>query len=97
LSWLRIKVVRTRKHSDLIDIVEFSKILAVKAGPQICDENLSTLVKPNSFAIEPCLVAETGEVLGEQVYKTCCGEICVIDAIDEASAKFLIMIPLAPE
>lgn len=89
LSWLRIKVVRTRKHSDLIDIVEFSKILAVKAGPQICDENLGTLVKPNSFAVEPCLVAETGEVLGEQVYKTCRGEICVIDAVDEASAKFL--------
>lgn len=77
------------EHCDLVDIVEFSKVLAVEAGPEIRDKDLSALVQPHLLAVEDCLVAEAGEILGEEVDEACCGVVDAVDAVCEAAAKFL--------
>jgi hypothetical protein len=52
----------TCEHGNLIDIVEFTEVFAVEAGPEIGNQDLSTLVETYSLSVEDCLIAETGEV-----------------------------------
>lgn len=84
----------TCKHSDLIDVIKFSEILAIEASPKICNKDLSALIQSDSFSIELCLISEASKVFGEQVDQACCGEIGIFNAGNKASSKFLSSIAL---
>lgn len=77
------------EHGDFVDIVEFSKVLAVEAGPEVRDQNLSSLVQPYLFTVEDCLVAEAGKILGEEVNEASRGVVDAVDAVCEAAVEFL--------
>lgn len=59
-----VAIQRTGKSCDCVDIVELAKPLALKACPQIGDENLRSLVKANSLVFPPIHVSKAREVLG---------------------------------
>ncbi len=60
----------TGKHGDVVDIMEVSMALAFEAGPQICDEDLSSFVEayPTAFEIMP--VIEAWKIVDHEVYQS---------------------------
>ena len=45
--------------------MEFTKVFTIETSPKIGNQDLSTLVEPDSPSVEDSLVAETGEALGQ--------------------------------
>ena len=62
----------TGKHGDAIDIMEVSMALAFEAGPQICDEDLSSFVEAYSFAFEIMPVIEAWKIVDHKVHQRRC-------------------------
>ncbi len=60
----------TGKHGDAIDIMEVSMALAFEAGPQICDQDLSSFVKAYSIAFEMMSVIEAWKIIDHKVYQS---------------------------
>ena len=49
--------------------MEVSMALAFEAGPQICDEDLSSFVEPYSFAFETMPVIEAWKLVDHKVHQ----------------------------
>jgi hypothetical protein len=64
-------VIHTRKHGDLLDVVEFTIPFAFKASPQICNQNLGSLVESESASIQRGLVSKAVEILRKEVHERC--------------------------
>ena len=60
----------TGEHGDAVDIMEVSVALTFEAGPQICDEDLSSFVEAYSIAFEIMPVIEAGEIVHHEVYQS---------------------------
>ena len=56
----------TWEHRYFFDVVEPAEILAFKTGPQVRNENLSSLVKAHRPAFKSCLISEAGKLLGKK-------------------------------
>ena len=59
----------TGKHGDAVNIMVLAMTLAFEAGPQICDENLSSFVEAYSFAFEIMPVIEAWKIVDHEVYQ----------------------------
>jgi hypothetical protein len=79
----------TGKHGYFINVVELAKVFAVEAGPEVCDEDLGALVQPDSPSVEDCFVAETVEVLSEEVDEAGGGVVGAVDAVGKAASELL--------
>ena len=60
----------TGKHGDAVDIMEVSMALAFEAGPQICDQDLSSFVEAYSIAFEVMPVIEAWKIVDHEVYQS---------------------------
>ena len=84
-----LETVDTCKHCDLIDIVEPAIACAFETSPEICDENLSTLIETSFSAFEPRLVSEAREIIYQQVDQSNCRAVGFLNTCDEASMELL--------
>ena len=57
----------TGEHGDAVYIMEVSVALTFEAGPEICDEDLSSLVEAYSISFEIMPVIETREIVHHEV------------------------------
>lgn len=57
----------TRKHGDLIDVIEIAKAFTFEAGPNVCYKNLSSLVKADCAVIKSMPVVETREIIDDKI------------------------------
>lgn len=87
-----VKVLRTCKGGDFRDVVEAAVAVAFEAGPQVCNEDLGTLVEADALAFEFGLVPEAGEVFCEQVHQCGSGTLGFSDACGEAALKALVSV-----
>ena len=58
----------TGKHGNAVDIMELAVTLAFEAGPQICDEDLSSFVEAYFSAFEIMPVIEAWKTVDHEVY-----------------------------
>lgn len=79
----------TCKHGDLINIVKFSKVLAIKTSPKICHQNLGSLIQPHPLSVKDCLVTKTVEALGKKVDQAGGRIVGTVNAVCKATSKFL--------
>jgi hypothetical protein len=59
----------TRKHSQMIYVMEFAISCTVEGGPEVGDEDLSAFEETHSAAVEPRFIVEAREVLCKEVDK----------------------------
>lgn len=79
------------EDSQFIDVVELAIVLAIKARPHVCDEDLGTLEDADGFAVlEFDDVVEAGEVGSEEVDERSSGTIGTGNAVYEAAVVFLV-------
>jgi len=57
----------TGKHSQLIDVMELAKTLALERSPQVCNQDLCALMDPDGLAVELRFVPEQWEVFDQTI------------------------------
>jgi hypothetical protein len=82
--------ISTRKHRNLVNIVELAISLPIERSPQIRDKDLCSLQKPHFAPLELVLVSEAREALGQQVDQPGCGVLGVFDECHDAAFEFLL-------
>jgi len=67
-------------------------MLTFEAGPQVCNEDLCSLVQSNCRVFEAVSVVETGEVVDQKVHQSSSRAVGFFYAIDEAAIESLSMV-----
>lgn len=60
---------RTRKHGNVVNVVELAVIFSVESSPDVGDEDLRTLHDAHSAAFKFGAVIEAREVVREEIYE----------------------------
>lgn len=82
----------TCKHGDGVDVVEGTVAFAFEAGPEICYEDLCSLVESDCGVFETMPVIKTGKVIDEEVDKSCCRAVGLLNASDESAIESLVIV-----
>lgn len=69
--------------------MELTERLPFEAGPQISDEDLCSLMKSHSLALETCRISKARELLYDEIDQRSSGAVHGRDAVREATAKVL--------
>lgn len=69
--------------------MELPKVFTVEAGPEVCNEDLGTLIQPNPLSVEDCFIAEAVEALGDDVDKAGGRVVGAVNAIGKATSELL--------
>lgn len=70
--------------------MELSITLALEASPQICHQDLCSLVETHSLAFESDFVSETWKMVHQEVDQCSCRTICFFDAVPELAVEALL-------
>ena len=81
--------MQTCKGCDFCNIVEPPIALAIEAGPQVCNEDLCTLVEAHFLALEFYLISKAGEVFHYQVHQCSSRTSGFFDTSREATLETL--------
>lgn len=62
---IEARMALTREHGDLLNVLELSVALAVKASPEVGYKDLSSFVQPDPPAVKGRLIPEAWEAFRE--------------------------------
>ena len=71
----RVKHLRypiVREHRDLVNVVELAVAFAIKACPQIGNQDLCSFEEADCLAFKPSLISKAGEIVNDDVNQCGC-------------------------